>query len=287
MPTFNDVLAGSLAQAVQVQQIIDALKGTAGKGIAIALVSLNDPSNYALSVQNDDSTNSRALSVLKADGTNLITADITGVTLGTPLHIPATSIGTTELADGSVTNAKLAADAVTTNKVLDGTLVGTDMQARSITAGQIALGTLTTNEIADGTILTSDLSGGAITQNSFSTISSANSTTSGTAVAMDSAGFTPAVASSFVLVDYRAVFQTTVAGAFGQLYIRVDAGGWTALSIFTMGATSSYYPVSINFAFTTLTAAAHTIDIGWSTSSGTLSVYTGVQRTFRISEFKR
>jgi hypothetical protein len=123
MPTLNDVLAGSQAQAVQVQQIVDALKGTPNKGVPIALVSLNDPNNYALTVQNDDPVNSRALSVLKADGTTLISADATGVTLGSPVHLPVGSvtssmiadgtIATADIADSSVTRAKIAAHAVT------------------------------------------------------------------------------------------------------------------------------------------------------------------------------
>jgi hypothetical protein len=89
MPTLNDVLAGSLAQAVQVQQIIDAMKGTTNKGVPVSYTSLNDPNNYALTVRNLDPTNSRALSVLKSDGTSLITADATGVKLAGPLVLPS------------------------------------------------------------------------------------------------------------------------------------------------------------------------------------------------------
>src|SRR5215471_2198379 len=120
MPTLNDVLAGSLAQAVQVQQIIDALKGTPNKGVPVALVSLNDPNNYALTVQNDDPTNSKALSVLKADGTPLVVADATGVTLGAPVNLPANSInGGTAVADGSITNAKLGHDVARANLLVN------------------------------------------------------------------------------------------------------------------------------------------------------------------------
>src|SRR5215471_7851986 len=120
MPTLNDVLAGSLAQAVQVQQIIDALKGTPNKGVPVALVSLNDPNNYALSVQNDDPTNSKALSVLKADGTTLILADATGVTLGAPVNLPVSSVNGTALQNGSVTNVKLASDTARLNLLTNG-----------------------------------------------------------------------------------------------------------------------------------------------------------------------
>jgi hypothetical protein len=120
VPTLNDVLAGSQAQAVQVQQIIDALKGTPNKGVPVALVSLNDPNNYALTVQNDDPVNSRALSVLKADGTTLISADATGVTLGAPVNVPPGSISGTAIAAGSITNAMLGADVARANLLTNG-----------------------------------------------------------------------------------------------------------------------------------------------------------------------
>lgn len=120
MPTLNDVLAGSQAQAVQVQQIIDALKGTPNKGVPVALVSLNDPSNYALTVQNDDPVNSRALSVLKADGTTLISADATGVTLGAPVNVPAGALNGTQLANASVSNAKLGPDVARASQLTNG-----------------------------------------------------------------------------------------------------------------------------------------------------------------------
>jgi hypothetical protein len=120
VPTLNDVLAGSQAQAVQVQQIIDALKGTPNKGVPVALVSLNDPNNYALTVQNDDPVNSRALSVLKADGTTLISADATGVTLGSPVNVPPGSISGTAIAAGSITNSMLGADVARDNLLCSG-----------------------------------------------------------------------------------------------------------------------------------------------------------------------
>lgn len=112
MPNLNDVLAGSLAQAVQVQQIVDALKGTPSKGVPVALTALNDSANYALTVKNTDPTNSRALSVLKADGTNLITADVTGVTLGAPLNLPVGSVTGAMIQDGTIGTVDIAPNQV-------------------------------------------------------------------------------------------------------------------------------------------------------------------------------
>lgn len=148
MPVLTDVLAGSLAQAVQVQQIIDALKGTPSKGVPVALTALNDASNYALTVRNNDATNSRALSVLKSDGTTLISADVTGVTLGSPLHIPVGSIGSNEITDGSVATVDLAANAVTQRvSAIFGAAISTSSAAFVLTGDQISITTATGSDL--------------------------------------------------------------------------------------------------------------------------------------------
>lgn len=51
----------------------------------------------------------------------------------------------TSLADGSVTTAKLAANAVTSAKIQDGSITGADLANNTVTAGKIASGVLPTN----------------------------------------------------------------------------------------------------------------------------------------------
>jgi hypothetical protein len=118
--SFSDVRPGDPINASNVQQVIDALKGTAGKGVPLSPTAVNNASSYALTVENLEATNSRALNVLKSDGSTLIKADATGVTLGSPITAPAASINGTALQNASVTNAKLASDTARLNLLTNG-----------------------------------------------------------------------------------------------------------------------------------------------------------------------
>jgi hypothetical protein len=134
MPTLIDVLPGTVQQAVQVQQVVDVLKGTPNKGVPVSLTATNDPLNYALTVQNDDPINSRALSILKADGTPLLTCDINGVTFGSGamVNLPPNSVTSSQIVDGTIQAADLAAGVAAANVgtlggVLRGTLPNPDL----------------------------------------------------------------------------------------------------------------------------------------------------------------
>jgi hypothetical protein len=117
---FARVNPGDLIQAQNLDQLVDSFNGVAGKGIPIAESSVNDATNYALTVQNLEATNSRALNVLKSDGSLLIRADVNGVALGTPLNPTAGSIQGAALANATVTNAKLASDTARLNLLVNG-----------------------------------------------------------------------------------------------------------------------------------------------------------------------
>jgi hypothetical protein len=125
MPSFTNINPGDLVQAFQVQQLIDALAGTPAKGVPLAPVALSDATNYALTVENLEATNSRALSVLKSDGTLLIRADINGVVLGSgtsPVTINGNTTygGTVTLPSQSVNNSMLGVDVARANLLTNG-----------------------------------------------------------------------------------------------------------------------------------------------------------------------
>jgi len=117
---FTRVNPGDLIQAQNLNQVLGSLNGTAGQGVPITQTSVNDASNYALSVQNLEATNSRAINIVKSDGTLLIRGDATGVSLGSPLNLTAGSIGTAPIADGAITNAKLGPDVARANLLSNG-----------------------------------------------------------------------------------------------------------------------------------------------------------------------
>lgn len=76
--------------------------------------------------------------------------DLASATVGT---LPAGSVGSTTLADGAVTAAKLGALAVTEGKIYDG----------SVTAGKIGASAVETAKINDGAVTTAKLAGAAVT----------------------------------------------------------------------------------------------------------------------------
>jgi hypothetical protein len=81
MPSLNDVTPGSSVDSSCVQQVIDAWKGTAGKGVPLTITAVNDATNFALDVINNEATNGRAVRIRDSSGAVQFQADATGVTM--------------------------------------------------------------------------------------------------------------------------------------------------------------------------------------------------------------
>ena len=79
MTSFVDATNGVGADASFIQQVIDALKGTSGKGVPLSPTAVVDAIAYAVSVKNTEAGNSRAGIFYGADGNPLLTIDKNGV----------------------------------------------------------------------------------------------------------------------------------------------------------------------------------------------------------------
>jgi hypothetical protein len=84
-------------------------------------------------------------------------ADIAAGAVGTS-EIADSSITTNDIAVDTITAADIAAGAVTTSEILDATIASADIATDTITAGNIAPGAVATSEILDNTIASGDLS---------------------------------------------------------------------------------------------------------------------------------
>ena len=85
---------------------------------------------------------------LSADPT--MGGDLSG--LSSNAQIVANAVGTTELADGSVTNAKLAANSITSDKILLDVIVAEDLAANSVTFSELQDGAVRTAKIQDNAV---------------------------------------------------------------------------------------------------------------------------------------
>src|SRR5207244_5913028 len=103
MPSFNDVVSGASALASDVNQIIQALKGTVGQGIPISITAVNDAINFALAVKNNDTGASKTAVFYKADGTVLLQVDKNGV-IASPDGVAGASAVVTPTSAQALTN---------------------------------------------------------------------------------------------------------------------------------------------------------------------------------------
>ena len=110
--------------------------------------------------------------------TNAIAADAV-----TSAKILDGTIATADLAASAVAEAKLAADAVTSAKILDGTIATADLADGAVATAKIAADAVTSAKILDATIATADLADGAVTSAKIGTLGAALTFGSGSSAA--------------------------------------------------------------------------------------------------------
>ncbi len=75
------------------------------------------------------------------------------VTPGAAVWKSTTTADTANIADGSITNIKIANDAVTSSKILDGTIVGSDLATNTITNNEIGIDAVGASELASTSVV--------------------------------------------------------------------------------------------------------------------------------------
>lgn len=166
----------------------------------------------------------------------------------------------TDPADGSITHAKLAADAVWAGNIKAGEVGADAIAANAITAGKIAANAISAagGEIADLTVSTVKIQNDAVT---------VPSSVSGNTLTITSATY-PIGTKIFVLATCNFSYPN---GSTAYLYLKVDGVtlstrmGYNALA---NPAYSSGNPAAISCRFT-VTAASHTITLTSSATAGT------------------
>jgi hypothetical protein len=128
MPSLTDVVAGAAALASDVQQIIDALKGTPGKGVPISLTSVNDGVNWTLAVRNNDPVAGKTAIFYKYDGSVLLQADKNGVVASADGVATSAPVVTTT-ATQTMSNKTLASPGVTGDLTASGRIAAWEVGA--------------------------------------------------------------------------------------------------------------------------------------------------------------
>lgn len=155
--------------------------------------------------------------------TNILTVNTDGTTTGWVQIYPVVTAGIT---DGQVTNAKLAANSVSSSNIIDGTITGTD----------IAAGTITGANIQDASIGPSDLAAGT-----YGISISGNAATASYATSAGSAS-TASYATSAGNADTLDNYNTSSTTAADTIPVRYGSGVLQAHSfIATGGGSSGFY----------------------------------------------
>ena len=178
---------------------------------------------------------------------------------------PIATVPAGSIPDGSITSAKIA----------DGSIQGTDIADGAITSAKIADGTITSADIADGTISATDLAVGAASNNVFGVWAIGGSTTATSYGVIPSTNvLNMTTVGGFVFMFGAACVFSTAASADMAIGILVDGATWYTVA--SMREPSGSMPMYLNgfYALGPIAAGAHTFQIGWQTSAGTMSIFT-------------
>lgn len=98
---FKLAQSGVEAQAEEINQIVQALNGSAGRGVALIVTQVNDADNYALDLRQLDATNGYILRLRDSGNNNVIVATKDAVTIAKALTLAGGLSGVIEGSDAA------------------------------------------------------------------------------------------------------------------------------------------------------------------------------------------
>ncbi len=105
----STVNLGDTIQAADINQLVQALTGVAGHGVAIIVTQVDDDGNYALDLRQLDATNGYILRLRDHNNNNVIVATKDAVTIAKALTVSA---GATVTGDVTLNDSIIASDAI-------------------------------------------------------------------------------------------------------------------------------------------------------------------------------
>lgn len=109
--------------------------------------------------------------VIRYDGVQLEEADLPSAYAPRPDEILPGTVGTTEIADDSISSPKIIADAVVAGKIAADAVSAREIVANTITANEIAADTITAAQIAANTITANEMTADSITAREIAALS--------------------------------------------------------------------------------------------------------------------
>lgn len=186
---------------------------------------------------------------------------------GKGLVLPANLIGTTQIADGSITLAKHAANSVDSSKIVDATIVSGDIAANTIATGNIA-----TDAVS---VLAA-----------FAQLAS-NQTTSTSMVAIPGTSVTLTGTGGDLIVWWAIpVYNVTGANAC-SIGLKLDATAIQVVTFANLAGGQGTSQLSGVLAYTGQLAGSHTVAMYWSTVAGTVAQQPAALTSLVLKERRR
>jgi len=215
--------------------------------------------------------------------------------LGKPIaasSIPTGLITGAMIADGTIQNTDIAANGVWTVNLADRAVTSPKIAVGAVINESVGAGVIDSGKIAAGGVAMTNLALNATFKLLYSTQAApSGSTSSSTPAALP----VPYNAMAIIVQGGNSVVlllatincvHSVVGGAF-TLYCCADSTGLQSVGQTVIATAGGSGSITVVYAFSSLPAGAHQINLGWATGAGTLSMNTNVYSEAFIFEFSR